>query len=501
MTKRVRAILVVSACGVLCAGALAVGARWRHMTAHRVPLVTVKTNAGERLASFFQDLRPDPRYTLKKLMEAETQRKSIAQCRSQAKPGLWGRFSNWLERTVYAQGTGPNCGQTACQGGGFSSGFTSCVQPNCSGVYSNPTPFTGPPNSGTRLNGTVGCNGGSSACECNIALCTQGGVGAGGYCNVDSDCQTGTYCNNHQCTNVCTQDSDCPSDQYCSGSGLDARCVAPACFSPLPTCPRFVCTGSNQVCNSVSRCCECSGFSCLGAEDGTFCSNGGICQGGCCGEAGGGTGGGGGCTDGACNYDRDCCSGNCQSDGECGSEDPIVIDLSGSGYQMTSAAQGVKFDFFGNGKPLLISWTAAGWNGGFLALDRNGNGKIDNGTELFGNVTPQPKPTSGTGNGFLALAQYDQPANGGNNDGQIDVRDAIYSKLVVWVDRNHNGVSDPGELLTLKQAGILSISLKYAKSPWTDLNGNKFRYKSRMTRAAASPGPPEWIYDVLLLAK
>jgi hypothetical protein len=168
------------------------------------------------------------------------------------------------------------------------------------------------------------------------------------------------------------------------------------------------------------------------------------------------------------------------------------------GYILTSAENGVRFDFFANGKPIQMAWTARGWNGGFLALDRNGNGKIDNGTELFGNVTPQPNPASGGKNGFLALAAYDQPANGGNNDGIIDPLDSIYSKLVIWVDANHNGVTDPGELVSLKQADVQSIALKYETNSWTDLYGNKFRYRSTLMRSAPILPRQQRTYDVVL---
>ena len=110
-------------------------------------------------------------------------------------------------------------------------------------------------------------------------------------------------------------------------------------------------------------------------------------------------------------------------------------------------------------------------------------------------LSPQPNPKSGNKNGFLALAVYDQPANGGNGDGWIDDKDAIYSKLLIWVDKNHNGISDPGELLTLKQAGILRISLTYAPEPWTDAFGNKFRFRAQMITTAAAN---QVVYDVLL---
>lgn len=136
-------------------------------------------------------------------------------------------------------------------------------------------------------------------------------------------------------------------------------------------------------------------------------------------------------------------------------QSPIVLDLNGDGtYSLTDSADRrrvTRFDMTNEGRVTRTGWVDA--RDGFLAMDLNGNGRIDNGGELFGEyfggTTRGPKTFH---DGFEALASLD-----GNRDGVIDARDAAYFTMVVWTDANQDGVTQSGELRGLANVGVKSV--------------------------------------------
>lgn len=182
----------------------------------------------------------------------------------------------------------------------------------------------------------------------------------------------------------------------------------------------------------------------------------------------------------------------------CSSASPIVLDMAGNGCRFTDARGGVNFDINGDGRRERLSWTSADAQDAFLALDRNGNGLIDDGAELFGNFTTQP--VTSEPNGFVALAEFDKAGNGGNEDGMISANDAVFSSLLLWEDSNHNGTSEPAEIHSFAGQSITAIELKYRTSNKSDIYGNVFRFRAK-AHDVNGPSAGRWVWDVVLLAQ
>ncbi len=156
---------------------------------------------------------------------------------------------------------------------------------------------------------------------------------------------------------------------------------------------------------------------------------------------------------------------------------PIVIDLARDGFDFSGPEGAVAFDLYATGEPIVIHWVRPGGNDAFLARDTNGNGVVDDGAELFGNGSPlilegdRPAP-----NGFVALAQFDDPALGGNNDGQISIDDAIWLELRLWLDEDADGLCEPDEMFALHGFEIESLETIPRETNWWDEHLNWLRY-------------------------
>jgi hypothetical protein len=133
--------------------------------------------------------------------------------------------------------------------------------------------------------------------------------------------------------------------------------------------------------------------------------------------------------------------------------DAIVLDLDADGVETQRRGKtGAAFDMNADGSTDDTGWTSG--HDGFLVVDRNGNGTIDDGSELsFLPDAPQARSA------FDGLAAFDS-----NGDGLVSRLDQRFGELKIWVDANHDGVSQDGELTTLSDQGIASISLRSASS-------------------------------------
>ncbi len=153
--------------------------------------------------------------------------------------------------------------------------------------------------------------------------------------------------------------------------------------------------------------------------------------------------------------------------------DPLVLDLDGDGYELSQAGEGASFDIDGDGTTDRTGWVAG--DDALLALDRNGNGTIDNGKELFGDQ-------NGAANGFLELAKHDQ-----NGDQKIDKKDSVYKALKLYRDLNGDGTIQKGEISSLSQMGIAALELRFMRS-LGETKGNTLLLEATFRREDGTTG-------------
>jgi hypothetical protein len=147
--------------------------------------------------------------------------------------------------------------------------------------------------------------------------------------------------------------------------------------------------------------------------------------------------------------------------------------MDGNGVKTSTVGDGVVFDVYANGTAVQVAWTDG--NDGLLVLDRDGDGMITSGAELFGDYTPM-QDGSIAKNGFEALRDLDS-----NADGIFDVKDSLFDQVQVWVDANRDGVSQASELMGLTQAGVKAINLTPTESDHVE-NGNLYGLVSTFER-------------------
>ena len=146
---------------------------------------------------------------------------------------------------------------------------------------------------------------------------------------------------------------------------------------------------------------------------------------------------------------------------------PIILDLDKDGVETTAVGNWTYFDHDGNGFAENTGWVSP--DDGLLVMDRDGNGTIDTGKELFGSETLLNNGQKAA-NGFQALEELDA-----NNDGKVDASDTQFSQLRVWKDIDGDGYSATDELFTLSEVGIRAIDISYTNSTTIDANANEHR--------------------------
>ena len=177
---------------------------------------------------------------------------------------------------------------------------------------------------------------------------------------------------------------------------------------------------------------------------------------------------------------------------------PIVIDLDGNSFEFSGLDDPVYFDIDGDGEIERIGWTSDRGGDAFLAMDRNSDRVINSGAELFGEATVLADGKLAP-NGYVALLEIDDPAYGGNNNRKVDRGDRGFGELLVWLDENHDGISQKHELQKLKKHGIDWISLDYFEAQLEDEHGNRVIFGSPVQLSQGSRTQRVHSADVALI--
>jgi trimeric autotransporter adhesin len=170
----------------------------------------------------------------------------------------------------------------------------------------------------------------------------------------------------------------------------------------------------------------------------------------------------------------------------------ISLKNNAATYHLTTPDDGVLFDIDADGILDHVAWTPAGSQIALLALDRNNNGLIDDGSELFGTSTLRLDGSLAV-NGFAALRDADT-----NRDGRVDLSDHVYSSFRLWIDANHNGISEASELFSLGDRGLVALHLGYQEMPRRDNNGNAYRFAGSALLNVNGIGVVRRVFDVYL---
>ena len=166
---------------------------------------------------------------------------------------------------------------------------------------------------------------------------------------------------------------------------------------------------------------------------------------------------------------------------------PLILDLEGDGFLIWGATTvGVDFDIDGDGTKERIGWTGIGRDA-FLWTDRNGNGTVDDGSELFGTASEVPGHGAAK-NGFEALAYLDAPEAGGNGDAILDAADEGWRSLLLWIDENRNARSERSEIRPLAAEGIWAFDLAYTTVNEVDGGGNLWAFEGTFVQQVRGRG-------------